>query len=161
MDLGNLYDRHGQGLYICALAITRDRAMAEDAVHTAFQRLCQRMPSNVQDPHAYVFHAVRMAAIEQRRRSVRRDAVEKNAPASIIDPAELPDASLVERERAAGVAAALAELPDLQREAIVLRLYGGLTFAQIAVVVNEPLPTVAARYRRGLEQLRIRLEKLV
>jgi RNA polymerase sigma-70 factor (ECF subfamily) len=161
LDLGKLYDRHGQGLFTCALAITRDRAMAEDAVHVAFERICRRMPTNVSDAPAYVYRAVRMAAIEQLRRSARRSEVDDEAARSIVDPTALPEGRVLERERAAGVAAALDDLPAPQRETIVLRLYGGLTFAQIADVVNEPLATVAARYRRGLEQLRLRLEKLV
>ena len=59
------------------------------------------------------------------------------------------------------IADAIEALPDEQREAIVLRVYGGLTFAQIAQVIGDPLPTVATRFRRGLERLRHKLERFV
>ncbi len=117
--------------------------------------------ARVDDSAAYVFAAVRMSAIEQCRRRARRHAAGGIVPDSIVDLGASPAAIAIERERAASVAAALEDLTDQQREVIVLRLYAGLTFAQIAAVLDEPLPTVAARYRRGLEQLRVRLEKLV
>jgi len=50
-------------------------------------------------------------------------------------------------------------LPEEQREAIVLKVYAGLTFEQMAETVQAPLPTVAARYRRALEKLKLVLEK--
>jgi RNA polymerase sigma-70 factor, ECF subfamily len=59
------------------------------------------------------------------------------------------------------VAHALACLSVAQREIVILRVYAELSFVQIAEVTGEPLPTIASRYRRSLEELRGRLEKLV
>ncbi len=67
----------------------------------------------------------------------------------------------IESEVSGFVARSLERLPDDQREAVVLRIYAGLTFEQIAAVVHAPLSTVAARYRRALEKLRPCLEKLL
>lgn len=162
LDLAKLYDRHAQGLFTHALTITRDRAMAEDAVHAAFERLCRRSPASVDDPAAYVFAAVRMSAVELcRRRARSRAAGRIEVPDSVVDLTASPAARAIERERAASVAAALEDLSGEQREVVVLRLYAGLTFAQIAAVLGEPLPTVASRYRRSLDLLRGCLEKLV
>ncbi|MGV3533859.1 MAG: sigma factor-like helix-turn-helix DNA-binding protein, partial [Chthoniobacteraceae bacterium] len=47
-----------------------------------------------------------------------------------------------------------ARLPDEQREVVVLRIWGELTFAQVAETVGVSINTVAARYRYGLEALR-------
>ena len=41
---------------------------------------------------------------------------------------------------------------------MVMRLYGQLTFAQMAAVLEEPLSTVATRYQRALDELRVLLE---
>ena len=54
---------------------------------------------------------------------------------------------------------AVDELPDDQREAVVLRIYGQLSFEQMAEAVGEPLPTVASRYRRALASRRMRMEE--
>ena len=54
--------------------------------------------------------------------------------------------------------AAVEALPAEKREVVVMKLYGQLTFAQMAAVLEEPLSTVATRYQRALEELRELLE---
>ncbi len=85
------------------------------------------------------------------------------------DPIELADdrASPVEsvedlvarREMSAAVARAMAELPEDQRAAIMLKEYHGLTFQEIADMLNCPLSTVKTRLYQGLSVLRRRLER--
>jgi RNA polymerase sigma-70 factor (ECF subfamily) len=58
------------------------------------------------------------------------------------------------------VAAAVAALPDEQREVIVLKEYEGLTFVEIAHVLELPVSTVKTRLYRGLGQLRTSLERV-
>lgn len=162
-DLATVYVRHRQGLFTLALSITRCPGRAEDAVHDAFVRLCRDDESRWRDadePVAYVFSAVRHAAIDLARR-----ATVGGGGASIFENGDAcqstPDALAVGAERADWVARAVEGLPAEQREAVVLRVYAGLSFAQVAAVVGAPLPTVAARYRRALERLRERLRRLV
>ena len=57
------------------------------------------------------------------------------------------------------VAAAMAALPEEQREVVILKEYEGLTFPEIAVALDVPLSTVKTRLYRGLTQLRARLER--
>jgi RNA polymerase sigma-70 factor (ECF subfamily) len=57
------------------------------------------------------------------------------------------------------VAEAMAELPDEQREVIVLKEYQGLTFVEISASLDVPVSTVKTRLYRGLGQLRQRLER--
>ncbi|HJS59349.1 MAG TPA: sigma-70 family RNA polymerase sigma factor [Vicinamibacteria bacterium] len=67
---------------------------------------------------------------------------------------------LAERGALCGlVRGALAELPDEQREVIVLKEYQELTFAEIAEILDVPLSTVKTRLYRGLVGLRGRLER--
>jgi RNA polymerase sigma-70 factor (ECF subfamily) len=149
--LERIYRRHRQGLFTLALAVTRSPAAAEDAVQEAFARLWRLKKLPAGDPVAYVFAAVRNAATDQLRR--RRPALE--APVSIFNGSVVsPEAAALEAERQRLLAEALEALPDAQRQAIVLRIYADLSFAQMAEALGEPLPTVAARYRRGLERLR-------
>jgi len=56
---------------------------------------------------------------------------------------------------------AVDNLPDPQRNILVIKLYGALTFDQIAQSRGEPLSTVASRYRRALGKLKSKLEKVV
>lgn len=98
---------------------------------------------------------------------------ERRAPIVAVpegtDPIELADdrASPVEsvedlvarREMSAAVARAMAELPEEQRAAIMLKEYHGLTFQEIADMLNCPLSTVKTRLYQGLSVLRRRLER--
>jgi RNA polymerase sigma-70 factor (ECF subfamily) len=63
-------------------------------------------------------------------------------------------------DRAAALAlqAALAELPDEQRETVIMRIWSGLTLEEVSVITSVPLNTVASRYRYALEKLRERLK---
>ena len=89
---------------------------------------------------------------------------------SLEDVEERPDASLRDarpsafeliesRDLSRLVAAAMAGLPDEQREVLILKEYEGLTFPEIAETLDVPLSTVKTRLYRGLVQLRIRLER--
>ena len=49
---------------------------------------------------------------------------------------------------------AMSRLPDIYREVVTLKIWGGLTFAEIADSLQIPANTAASRYRYGLEQLR-------
>ncbi len=122
----------------------------------AFARLWRSKRPAEADMVPYVFAAVRNAAIDQLRRSRRPAGV----PVSIFNGAEArPEERAIDAERRRFVAEAMYALPAPQREAIVLRIYAGLSFRQIAEMLDEPLQTVAARYRRGLERLRARIPK--
>ena len=54
---------------------------------------------------------------------------------------------------------ALQDLPEEQRETVFLRIWSGMSLAEIAEATATPLNTVASRYRYGLEKLRERLER--
>jgi RNA polymerase sigma-70 factor (ECF subfamily) len=66
---------------------------------------------------------------------------------------------LQERDTSRLVAQAIEALPDEQREVIILKEYQGLTFLEIAQVLEVPISTVKTRLYRGLNQLRSRLER--
>jgi RNA polymerase sigma-70 factor (ECF subfamily) len=74
------------------------------------------------------------------------------------DPAESAQALAERRDLARAVSAAVAALPEEQREVIVLKEYQGLTFTEIAQTLGLPPSTVKTRLYRGLELLRDRLE---
>ena len=149
--LERIYREHRQGLYTLALSITRCPQSAEDAVHDAFVRLWRSRLRPGGDPVAYVFASVRNAARDVLRR--QRTTVELSE--SIFESRQDDPSSAAARSEEAGLLrAAVDGLPGPQRETVVLRVYAGLTFEQIAGALGEPLPTVASRYRRALERIR-------
>jgi RNA polymerase sigma-70 factor (ECF subfamily) len=164
LELSAIYQRHRQGLFTLAASITRCPSRGEDAVHDAFARLCRASGGDdargCGDAVAYVFAAVRNAAVDQVRRAppVVDDI---DMAAVLFDLSDDPARQAIDAERRRLVADAVGALPGQQREVVLLRVYAGLAFAQIAQVVDAPLPTVAARYRRALERLRQRLESMV
>jgi len=78
---------------------------------------------------------------------------------SQADPQESVEDLVARREMSNAVARAMAELPQDQRTAILLKEYHGLTFQEIADQLNCPLSTVKTRLYQGLSVLRRRLER--
>ena len=145
-ELRACYVEHHRRLYMVALAITLDRQSAEDAVHAALERLLtkNRRPD---DPTAYVMRAVRNAAIDivrrrKREEPLRQEFLVKGSRENI----DAVSPRMLER--------AFEELRESERETIVLHLYAGMTFQEIANLRRRSVNTVSAWYRRGLMKLR-------
>lgn len=154
-DLIRIYREYRQQLFTCALAITRCPERAEDAVQEAFCRLF-RSNGRAQQLKAYVFRAVRNAALDQLRRPAPNAAP---VPEFIFDPHPGPREVATQGEFQRRVAAALLTLSADERETIVEHLYSGLTFREIAEVREARLGTVTTWYQRGLQKLRGMLEE--
>lgn len=74
-------------------------------------------------------------------------------------PSESVEDLVARREMSAAVQLAMADLPEEQRTAIMLKEYHGLTFQEIAEMLDCPLSTVKTRLYQGLSVLRRRLER--
>jgi RNA polymerase sigma-70 factor (ECF subfamily) len=149
-DVRRYYDQHGPALVAYARSFVTDAAAAEDAVHQVFLKLL-RGDTRVPDvPLAYLYRAVRNAALNVCRNG-KRDV-----------PLETQDTWFVHRggnrEAALALQEALCEIPDEQREVVIMRIWSGMTLEEISAVTATPLNTVASRYRYALEKLRERLQ---
>ncbi len=154
--LAELYDRYGGLAYSVAVRMLGDRGRAEDAVQEAFLgvwRGASRFDANKGSLRSWLVAAVRNRAIDMLRgRSLneRRElALRLDVEAVGSGPEE---AAAGEQERAA-VRAALGELPDEQREAVLLAYFGGFTQPEIAQIAGVPLSTVKGRMRLAMEKL--------
>lgn len=160
-QLAAIYEQYRRSLLALALSITRCPGRAEDAVHEAFARLCRDRQDAAVDRVAYVFSAVRNAAINQVRRAPRETEAADDHPVLFDLHRADPRQQMIDRERQVMIAGAVEQLSSELREVVILRIYGNLRFAQIAQIVDAPLATVATRYRRALERLKTRLERFV
>jgi RNA polymerase sigma-70 factor (ECF subfamily) len=103
---------------------------------------------------ALLVTSVRRAAFDLARRESRRAAREERAEGGIEVPAALFHRTLENDDRREAIEAALRQLPDEQREVLVLKIWGELTFEEIAVQLEIPPNTAASRYRYALVALR-------
>jgi RNA polymerase sigma factor (sigma-70 family) len=145
--LGELLDRHARAL---ALFAKQWCDSPDDVVQDAFVQLA-RQAECPRDAAAWLFRAVRNGAISAGRAQSRRRQHETAAAREASEWFEAgPDAAIDGRF----AAAALAELPADEREVVVAHVWGGLTFSQIADLVESTASTVHRRYQAGLLALR-------
>src|SRR4030066_296892 len=154
-----LYDRHGEALYRFLSVKLGSLDDAQDVLQLVFCRLLL-YPLRwklARNPRAYLFRIARNEAnrfLRKRRRSeIPLPAAEAVASAfgeSFAGPDEASTRF---------VSAALAGLPEEQREVIILKVFQGLTFREIGRVCGESQNTAASRYRYGLDKLRQALEE--
>jgi RNA polymerase sigma-70 factor (ECF subfamily) len=156
VDLAAAYDAYAAPLYRYLLALLGHAQEAEDALQEVFLAVMRRRgPDDIRDLRAYLFQAARTQAVLILRKRRKRDRESAAAAMSWIDvDACGPD----DRNAAIDVDRALRQLPAQQREVIVLKLSEGLTFREIARMLDIPLGTAASRYRLALSRLRALLE---
>lgn len=166
--LGLLMDRHKAAVHGYLLRLTGRPDAAEDLFQEVFLKL-------VKNPGAYnerekfkawLFTVARNSAMDLFRRESARGEVplygegDKPGPADFAASAE-PGPAEAYCNKALGerIEEALAGLSEDQREAFYLRHYSGLSFKEIADMLNVPIGTVLARMSRAAAQLRKKLEK--
>ena len=147
-------DRHGAALVLLARQRVASRADAEDVVQEAFVRFW-RSRHRADDPTAYLYTCVQNCALNWQRGRERRSrreevAARPEAEVSLAGP-------LGQEERREAIEAILRSLPETQREVLVMKVWGGLSFPQIAEALRIPANTAASRYRYALAKLRERL----
>lgn len=145
---------YGPKLLLCARQWTGSSADAEDVVQEAFVRFWRHQRQLPGEPMALLVTSVRRAAFDLARREMRRTAREERAGGGGADQAPMFCAPGEGDDRRAAIEAALRQLPDEQREVLVLKIWGELTFEQIAVQLDLSPNTAASRYRYALAALR-------
>ena len=157
--LAELYDRYARLVFSLALRILQNRADAEDVVQEVFAQIwaqAGRYDARRGAVAAWMLTMTRSRAIDRLRSKTARP--ETTAPAGqfedLADAAPPQDLQLLSIEQTNRLRAALNGLPDSQRVALELAYYEGLTHAEIAERLKEPLGTVKTRIRQAVLRLR-------
>jgi RNA polymerase sigma-70 factor (ECF subfamily) len=148
VTLGRLFDRHSGALVLYARQWSD---VPEDAVQDAFLALA-RQRDVPDEPAAWLFRAVRNAAISAGRSTVRRKRREAAASTREAWFSRVDD-----RIDGRAAVAALEALPADLREVVVARIWGGLTLEQVAAIQGCGLTTAHRRFHEALARLNERL----
>ena len=160
-EIERLYDKHAQPLFAFLLNFTRDEADTRDLLQEIFVKLARepKLLVGVREERAFLIRLAHNAAIDLIRRRGTCERTKENFTAeaiSIFAPANDPDEKVFREE----LAIALGELPEEQRAVVHLKLWGEMTFEEIAAALDIPPNTAASRYRYALDKLRRRLRPL-
>jgi RNA polymerase sigma-70 factor (ECF subfamily) len=139
-----LYEEHGRGLLAYACSFVSSFATAEDVLHQVFERLLRGDLSITGAPVSYLYRAVRNTSLN-RIRDRASDVEFKDG--WLESPAGMEQTALE-------LQSALRELPEEQREVILLHVWGQMSFEEAGTALGISGNTAASRYRYGLGKLR-------
>ena len=157
--LTRIYEKYLDSMLTLALGLLNDAAAAEDVVQDVFVSFAQSR-HNVRlrgSLSGYLATSV-VNRVRDHQRRRRRHALHRDAKSCVSAESTGPDQAVILSEQAKLLTEAVADLPDEQREVVLLRLKAGLKFRDIARLQQTSTNTVLSRYRYGLERLRSTLD---
>ena len=162
-----LYDRTSGHLLAVVLRIQRDRAMAEDLlqeVYVSVWKAASGFDAARSQPLTWLTHIARNRAIDSLRRAQAQPRTESTTRA---DDDDRPDAAEAIADDAPGpldllglasqkreLSACMERLTPPQRQSVALAFFDGLSHAEVAAQLREPLGTVKSWVRRALSTLK-------
>jgi RNA polymerase sigma-70 factor (ECF subfamily) len=162
-----LYDATARCLLAIAVRLLRDTAWAEEVVQEAYVGIWNSAPNYSPakaQPMTWLMTIARNKAMDALRSTTSERATlvriapaeddEDDPLAAVGDEAAGPLQQLIDRIDAARLRHCLQTLDAAQRQAIALAFYDGLTHSELAEHMRQPLGTVKAWVRRGLERLK-------
>jgi RNA polymerase sigma-70 factor, ECF subfamily len=146
---------HSRRLFAIARAIVGSHAAAEDVLQQAITNLFEhRHRYDWTDPAGLL----RRTVVNEALRLLRQPRMTMVADDHPGRREELPEGTLVEREEVQQVRRAIEQLPEHFRAALVLCEYEGLSYVQIAEILDVSVPQVKTWLHRGRKQLGERLK---
>lgn len=157
-----LYERYRDAIFRLSYRLLGSVEAAEDVAHECFLSLI-RNPGRFDPARAslrtYLYAAARNQANKQFNYSGRTAAIDDLTEEPGSPLRDEPMRRVLDEELSQQVEQAIATLPPLQREALVLFEYEELSLAEIAAIVDADVGTVKGRLFRAREQMRQRLAK--
>ena len=156
----NLYDAMGAPVYGVARRVVRDPERAEDVAQEVFLDIWRKAPSFDQQrgsARTWIMTIAHRRAVDAVRRNEAQKKYDEHAGIDEISFDEPAD-RVVQAEEHGSVRECLGTLTELQLESVRLAYYNGYTYAEVASLLDKPLPTIKTRMRDGLIRLRDCLE---
>jgi RNA polymerase sigma-70 factor (ECF subfamily) len=164
--LSELYDRYNRLVFSLAVATVGDRATAEEIVLDVFTRVWEKAATYRGEQarvSSWLSSITRYRAIDELRRRGARPQLESldlaDVAARTLRRANGPETAIELRLQRQRVRAALTELPEEQKQVLVLAYFQGYTHREIAEALDQPLGTVKTRIRLGMQKLRAMLHE--
>jgi len=152
-----LYDRYREPIFRFAYRLLGSVEIAEDVTHDCFLSLI-RKPENFRPERAslktYLYAAARNQALKHFRNQGREAGMDEVAHEPQDSPRRGPLRRLLDEELATHVKEAVFSLPPLQREAVILFEYEGLSLSEVAEIAGTDVGAIKARLYRAREGLR-------
>lgn len=152
--LARVYEKYVDAMLTLAMGLLNNRAAAEDVVQDVFLSFA-RSAKDLRSQgslRSYLATSVLNRVRDSRRRRQRQAARDAGLCVSTESPG--PERAVILAEETARLNQAVAELPEEQREVVLLRLKANLKFRDIARLQQTSVNTVLGRYRYGLDRLR-------
>lgn len=157
--LAELFRRHGGAvLSLARRVLSGDRAGAEEVTQEVFLKLWQqpeRFDSQRGSLRSYLLTQAHTRAVDRlRSESARRRRETADATSRAQEPVDDLERQVADLAIAEHVRSAMEQLPDAERQAIVLAYFGGHTYREVAELLDQPEGTVKSRIRTGLRRLK-------
>jgi RNA polymerase sigma-70 factor (ECF subfamily) len=158
--LAELFDRHGKRLRATIDGVVHEEAEADDVLQEIFIQIWQeaaRYSPKAGKPLGWMVTIARRRAIDRLRRrqaySRVRERYQKRVTHEASNSPRRADAVFVLNDLRRFLKECMRVLPRLQREALELAFFKGLSHREIAAATNAPLGTVKTRLELGLQKL--------
>ena len=153
-----LYQTTSSKLFGVALRILRREDWAEEVLQECYVNIwnhCANYKLQLAAPMTWMTSIVRNRSLDWLRRPHKEDATDDDAVFDAVESPEPGPLALLEQStEAKAIAGCIARLDDKQRNAVSMAFYEGLTHAELAQKLGEPLGTVKTWVRRGLTKLK-------
>ena len=160
LALHELYEMAHRLVFTLIMRIMANRETAEeltiDVFHDIWQRAARYDPANG-TVLGWIMNQARSRAIDRLRFESRKKRSHDGDMPPLVEVAADPSHEIEQREQGESLRAALAVLTSDERQAIEMTFFAGLTHAEAAARLNQPLGTIKTRIRSGLHKLRQRL----
>ncbi len=153
--LRRIYGKYKDDLLALAIALSNDRAIAEDVLHDVFVSFTQYVEKLQLHTNLKSYLSTCIAnRIRNMNHSKSRKTVQLDQAENFSKDCDVPDRMAMSEELYQRIEQAMEQLPYDQREVIILHLQSGIRFRAIAESQNVSINTIQSRYRYGLDKLR-------
>jgi RNA polymerase sigma-70 factor (ECF subfamily) len=151
-----IYEKYRDDLLKLAISLLNEADIAEDIVHDVFTSFIQnvRQFQLTGSLKSYLATCVANRARNANRAYKRQHIPGLDAADPVASSSSRPDRWIICSDEFRQLSNALAQLPYVQRETVIMRAQSGMKFRQIAKSQHVPIKTAQSRYRIGLDKLR-------